>query len=34
MIVKYKDKGVVKNLLNIHLFIVFSILFSIVNFNI
>lgn len=34
MKVRYKNKSVISNLLNNGLFIVFGILFSIVNFNI
>ncbi len=34
MKVRYKNKSVISNLLNSDLFIVFGILFSIVNFNI
>ena len=34
MVIRYRDKTIVGSLLNIHLFIVFGILFSIINFNI
>jgi len=34
MIIKDKDKSVINEVLNNHLFIVFVILFSIINFNI
>lgn len=34
MKVKYKDKSGIRKALNSHLFTVFAILFSIVNFNI
>ena len=34
MMIKYKDKSIFRILLNKHLFVVFVILFSIVNFNI